>query len=698
MGKQKNLTYISIIHIFTAIKMNWHEYPIVRLLVPFLLGISCFLQFPDLALPWQVNLLTLAILAFLAWPRKYLFPYRHRYFSGLFIYFSFFLLGFSISQNQQPSNKTDYIGNYADSSTFLLARITEAPVRKAKSIKLLVDIEKASSEKSIVNTTGLAILYLKPDSLANLLEYNDYIIIRKQLSLVRPPGNPDEFDYKNYLYQDGIKYTAYLNSGDWQRSSITSFGNIKSLSNKIRHVLLEQLQKHNIKNAEFSVAAAMLLGVRSNLSPELQKAFSGAGAMHILCVSGLHVGIIYMLLNFLLSFLNPLKKGKKIKIILIILSIWLYALITGLSPSVVRAATMFSFIGIGQNLRRHVNIYNTLAASAFILLIFNPFLISNVGFQLSYAAVIAIVTLQRPLQDLWTPGPGIVFRIWQLICVSVAAQIGTAPLALYYFHNFPNYFLLTNLIVIPAAFIIFIGGIVVLFFFWWNDLADILGLLLAKIIQGLNFLVTSIESIPGAVSSNNYISTTELIILILLSILIPAMLLRKSRKLLFINLLLLILFLLADIHEQNRPPEFIVYNSGRYNYIAFMQKGKEYIISRPELKHNPHLTDYQTLGHRIYNHIHERKWIMIDDNEQLVGESFYRYRNFIGFVGKRIAIVSPTSVQKHYNKSIAVDYLVVMDNPKARHADILKQYSCEMIIIASTNSPWNTKKMGKGSR
>jgi competence protein ComEC len=672
--------------------MNWHEYPILKLLVPLILGILFYYLFPNLAPHWPIEIAGLFVLGFLAWPKKYLFPYKHRHISGLLIYLVFFLLGIALMQYHFTFIQEDHISKNKADFKCLKVRIIEVPEQKPNSVKLVTKAQLSGDNKKAAPLSGKIILYLQKDSNALALNYGDLLILKNSLKAVNTPANPDEFDYRTYLLRKGISFQGYLKSGDWHLAKRASLLSIQLWALKIRHLLLNQLQKHGLKDAEFSVAAAMILGVRNHLSPELRQAFSGAGAMHILCVSGLHVGIIFLLLNSLLSFLSKTEKGPKIKAGIIIGSIWLYALITGLSPSVVRAAMMFTFISIGQNIGRHVNIYNSLAASAFVLLAVNPYLLFDVGFQLSYAAVIAIVALQKPLQDLWSPENTLLFKIWQLITVSLAAQIGTAPLALYYFHSFPNYFLLTNIIVIPAAFIIFITGVFTLIFSWASPLADFLGWGLSKLILGLNWIISSIEQLPFAVSSNIYLSPAGLVALLLMIVFISIMLIRKKPKLLYVNLSLAILFVAADIYSRQTPPELIVYHGGKNDYIAFMSNGRERAISNADVIQFPKIMDYQSLNHRIRNHIRERRFFKLNGNSPFVRDNFFISHNLSAFYNLRIAVIAPGSEPENTDGRIDIDYLILCQNPKTGIRELQKHYRFKTLIISASNAPWSRKK------
>jgi len=279
------------------------------------------------------------------------------------------------------------------------------------------------------------------------------------LKKVSPPQNPGEFDHKRYLAFHNVYHRAYLKNTDWVYSGNTSANPLLQFSLTLRNKLLNILSANHIKGNEFSVGAALLLGYEDQLDQDIISSYANTGALHVLSVSGLHVAIVYVFFNWLLFFLDKMKYGAIIKTILLLAFLWLYTLITGLSPSVLRATTMLSFIVIAKASNRYTNIYNTLAASIFLLLLIDPFLIMNVGFQLSYLAVIGIVYIQPKIYDWFYVQNWLLDKTWMLTSVSIAAQIATFPLALFYFHQFPNYFLVSNFIVIPLSTLVIYLGI-----------------------------------------------------------------------------------------------------------------------------------------------------------------------------------------------------------------------------------------------
>jgi competence protein ComEC len=293
----------------------------------------------------------------------------------------------------------------------------------------------------------------------------------------------------------------------------------------------------------------------------------------------LHVGIVYLMLNIAFGFLRKRKNTRFIFLGMAVVTLWIFAFITGLSPPVQRSALMFTIVMVGENLRRPANIYNTLAASAFIILVLNPNLIFDVGFQLSYAALFGIVYFQ-PRLDAIFDFPYKPFRyFWGLFTVSIAAQITTFPLSCYYFNQFPVYFWLSGFIVIPLSFVFIFLGVVILA----TSAIPLVSGFLAKIAVCLvKFLILSlqwIEGFPGALLKG--FNFPFVILLITSTLIVSLMLFMETRKLLYFRVLIILLiigFLYSSGLKvlQNHQKEIIAYKSvepvlhliyGRSNYI-----------------------------------------------------------------------------------------------------------------------------------
>ena len=319
---------------------------------------------------------------------------------------------------------------------------------------LTVDKERAS---------GKILLSLALDTVNENLQVDDELLVYAVLDSINPPLNPHQFDYRSYLKDLGITHQMWLPSNHFYREP-DSRRTLYGMAAAIRHQIIGKLKEADFGPEELGIIQALLLGRRDAISVETYDNYKNAGAVHILAVSGLHIGILLLLLQFLLRPLERLPKGKTLKLMLIVALLWGFALLAGLSASVVRAVTMFSFVAYALYLNRPGNTFNILALSMFfILLVIDPLLLFQVGFQMSYAAVFAIVWIYPLLQRLWNPKNKVARYFWQLFSVSVAAQAGVLPISLFYFHQFPGLFFISNLLIVPALGLILGMGILVIF-------------------------------------------------------------------------------------------------------------------------------------------------------------------------------------------------------------------------------------------
>ena len=324
--------------------------------------------------------------------------------------------------------------------------------------KYYVEILKVNSKA----TKGIALLQLKKDSLHLLLKADEIYTTTAVFTPIKLSPNPDQFNYKDYLEKQGVYHQFYSSNN----SSILLDNSIHTLNGyaaKLRNTINEKLDKYNFSKDELAIINALLLGQRQDITKSIYDSYTNAGAIHILAVSGLHIGIILLILNLLFKPIENIKNGTIIKTIFILLLLWGYAFIAGASASVIRATTMFSIVTIAWNLKRITNVYNTLITSIFIILLIKPLFLFDVGFQLSYSAVFAIVAFQPLIAKLWNPKSKFINFFWQTFSVTLAAQFGVLPLSLYYFNQFPSLFWLSNLVVIPVlGFILGFGILIIL--------------------------------------------------------------------------------------------------------------------------------------------------------------------------------------------------------------------------------------------
>ena len=226
-----------------------------------------------------------------------------------------------------------------------------------------------------------------------------------------------------------------------------------------RKKLLYVIKNYIPGKSAYSLLEALLVGFTEDLEPALMKSYADTGVVHIIAISGMHLALICQILQVILLGTGPKKSGRWIKWTMLVVSLWGYSLLSGGSPSVIRAAAMFSLVLFAKTILREHSFYNTLAASAFVLICFDPYWLWDIGFQLSYAAILGLSLFSKPLRNLFHPQNKILAGVWNSTSVSIAAQILTAPLSVYYFHRFPVYFLIANLLAVPISSIVLAGGI-----------------------------------------------------------------------------------------------------------------------------------------------------------------------------------------------------------------------------------------------
>ncbi|MEN2283566.1 ComEC/Rec2 family competence protein [Algoriphagus sp. SE2] len=412
------------------------------------------------------------------------------FYRGLLAYSMLFCFGFILSTYHQKNDAIEVWENKED----YLAEVTIYDQTKPNSFENLLEIKSVNNNGIWEKSEGKILIYHQMNF---SLEPGMILWVQGIPELIDPPFNPYEFDYSKFLKRKGISYRQFVGNKMLLLGKNKNSGQIyflEHLRKKIGDILREKIQDPESNQ----VAQALLLGQKQYLDEDIKKAYSQSGVMHILAVSGLHVGIIYALLMFLVKPFGLKKLGWKSYLALVILIIWAYAMLTGFSPSVVRAATMFSLITLGQMRKRKPSVFNILAFSAMLMVTVNPEVIFDVGFQLSYLAVFGIVLIQPIIVNFWLPPNKFLEYFWQIIGVSLAAQLATLPLTIFYFHSFPTYFLLGNIFIIPLAFLIMQTGVPLLIFGWIPYVGDYLGTLVSKLIWIQNQLINQIQVLPNA--------------------------------------------------------------------------------------------------------------------------------------------------------------------------------------------------------
>ncbi len=650
--------------------------PFFRLLIPLVCGIVAF-QHLKLYNLTQLIVLIIALVLILSslLLLKTKSVYQLRWLFGLGIALFLFLTGYLISEQKHQQA----IFSHFDQIGIFRVEIIETPLEKPKSITCKVRVDALYDSTQFVQIREYALVYIAKDSASLCLKKGDVVLLRSVFTRPSKALNPKGFDYASYLLSKGITATAYVGSENWKVLSHNRKFSIKSLTEVSRNKLLEIYHTLNLGKDEFAVLAALTLGYKDAIDPDLREDFSHSGAMHILAVSGLHVGVIYLILNFIFSLVFKSSRWNFLRTFLIVCLLWVYAFITGLPPSVIRSATMFSLVAIGSSLERKSQIYNTISVSAFIILLQNPNYLFDVGFQLSYCAVLSIVYFQPQIAKWIYVKNKFLRAVWDLTAVSLAAQLGTLPLALYYFHQFPNYFLLTNYIAIPLATFIIYVAVLFLSFCWLSWLAWIPAFVLKWLLWILNQSVAFIHDLPHAISIF-YINLWQMILLFAVLILASCYVENKKYWSLSAFLSLVLIFILSHVYinyTSLQLDRFVVFADRKHTHVNFINGHKHQLIT----------TDSLAATLAANNFWRSNKLNKPDFHVQSTSYA-------VTFLGSKILILMDDFLHRKTTElPIEVDYLIIANGIKPRSEELLGCVLPKLCIADQTISDWYVTKL-----
>lgn len=678
-----------------------NQLPILRLLIPFIAGIVVAVYFPTQN-PIQYYLFgSLFFIYGISLLIKQLnSAFAFRWFFGVLIYLLFFNLGFGLSNLKSVENSST-LSSLNDH--IVVGKIVDPPEIKEKIVKCILTISGTKNNNRWIESEGKTIVFLHKDKLAENLSVGDIISFQPDFRDIPEAKNPLQFDHKKYLSFHLINQQTFLKSSNWSLLEKSNKNNLYVLADIIRTKMILKLKELGLNNNELGVASALILGYRSNIDAQLKSAYSSSGTMHVLSVSGLHVGIIYMIFNVLLGFLERIKHGNVIKAIILIIILWFYALITGLSPSVLRSATMFSFVAIASILNRNSNFFNTISASALLLIVYNPFLVFDIGFQLSYIAVVGIVLIQPWFSELLSPSSWLGNYAWDLVTVSLAAQIATFPLGLYYFHQFPNYFLLSNLLVIPLAVLILGLGLLSLSLYAIPYVGIYLGLALKYAVFGLNWVVSFIDQLPYAVT--NQVKFTLGNTITVYFILAFVLLLFTYRKFYYFALaslatLLLLTTISFDKIKLLNQKKFMVYNIPKHTAINFIDGNdnilsSDIMLSKDKLKFHVenNWIDKGIEAEKVVNLEQLKKEHLISNIYKIDNQNLFTKRNYFQYYRYKIAVIDKNFNAFIPKQKMNVDFIIWTQNCKIPLTKLAAMYQFKKLIIDSSNSTYINNKL-----
>ena len=653
--------------------------PFFRLLLPFIVGILLY-QYVEFY-QWTLYVLiftsiSLIITSFLL--RKSTTQYKFRWLFGCGIFLFMLTLSYLLSAKHKHENEFSALNQ----SGIYIVELNAPPIEKAKSFLCKVDVLQYFNTDSWTPTKGKAILYFQKDSVATKLLFGDRLFVKA--NFLPPPKNqnPNGFNYAAYLNRQGIGATSYMSSGNWQVIDRNTSFSIRREADKCRKFLLNIYREFKIDGNEFAVLAALTLGYTDDLQPDLRASYSASGAMHILSVSGMHVGVVYVVIAFLLSFLNKNQRQRVFKVIFIALFLWTYAFVTGLSPAVIRATLMFTFVAVAGCFNRKSLIYNSIFMSVLVMLIYNPNFLFDVGFQLSYSAVLSIIYFQPIISKLLSPKGKIAIFFWDLLAVSVAAQIATTPFTLYYFQQFPSYFLLTNFVAIPLSTVVIYLAIALLLLSSIPYLSIAIAFLLKWSLWLLNFLIVWIQHLPYSVSQLS-VDFSQMLVLFCIVFFFSFYFYYKKIGYLYLGLSAVLVASLLVLQVNFRTltsQRMIVYAGMNHTHVNFVSSKQNYIYTTDSI-------EASKLAKPFW------KTELLNDPVFLKNNSWFM-DGFVSFQGARIFILTKEILHKKTKFApLELDYLIVGNGLKPKIKELLETFNPRKIIVDNSISTWYTKSI-----
>ena len=588
-----------------------------------------------------------------------------RFYFGLSTYLLSFFVGFMVYALHSKTNLQHHYSNNLKYERALVSGVISEKIRPNQYVyKYFLEVETVDK----IDKTGKLLIVLSKKDAKKEFQIGDVVLAYAYLKPITRPHNPYQFDYAAYLEKKDVYHQLYL-----ERNNYRVIGHEKHLNYKleqIRNTIITKLENAKIPIDRLEIIKALFLGQRQNIDQETNNQYSQAGAIHVLAISGLHIGILLFFFKTLFKPLERIRYGKIILPILLMLILWSFALLSGLSASVVRAVTMFSFITIGMYMKSEHNIYRTLGSSILVLLLIRPNFLFDVGFQLSYCAVFSIVTIQPLFTKLWKSNNKIVQYFYEILTVSFAAQIGVLPLSLYYFHQFPGLFFLTNLVIIPLLTLILVCGIIALLFATLSIPTEIFIQLLSYLVGLMNDYVAFISSFRDFIITG--IPFNKLLLFSSLLAFIGMILWFKKPKYnrIVIALICIITFQLSLIGS-------IAYHKSKNEFIIF-QYPKQTILAK---KTNNSITLFSNekeieTNYAIKNYL-QANFGQID--------SIAKLQNILQVNDKKLLIIDEKGI---YNIPLKPNLILLSQSPKINLARVIDELNPTIIIADGSNKKY----------
>lgn len=655
----------------------WNKAPFVRLLTALAGGavLQRYVPLPQ-ATMWLCtgsSLLAVLLYSFVSINLRY----RVRALNGFFLLLLVASVGALLAWQHDVRNNPDWFGHGYQQGDFVSVTIEEPLVEKANSYKAVASVHAVYKSRKEQKTKGEVLLYFKKDSLPPPLHYGSRLIFSSALQPIKNSGNPGSFDYKTYNLFKGITHQVYVTAEDYVVLPGSDKNWFMSFIYNSRKWVVGTLRAFINGEKEQGLAEALLIGYKDDLDKDLVQSYSNTGVVHIIAISGLHLGLIYGLLLLLTKPLKRISRLRWMRLLLIVGGLWLFSVLAGAGPSVLRSALMFSLIAIGDVALRKTTIFNTLSFSAFVLLCINPFLLWDVGFQLSYAAVLSIVLFFQPIYTWFDlQNKGIDF-VWKLTAVTLSAQVLTLPISIYHFHQAPLLFLLANLVAVPLGSMILIGLLLLCGLHFLPLVAGFIGNVLKGMISFLNYYIEGLDRLPFATWNALSITVVQTIFLLFFALSFCFWLMEKQRRYAYLAFALLTAFMALrglSFFVAYRQQKLIVYNVPKHAAIDIISGRTYAFVGDSSLLPDGFERNFHLQPSRILHRVSPQRWDIQRKDFMISGKQFLVLDEALPF-----AAVEPRQT---------IDVLILSRSPKLYIPKLTNAFNLKQVVIDGSVPAW----------
>lgn len=664
----------------------WGRTPVLRILIPFATGIIIQWYSKPPAVYWYVLIASAFVFFIFFSALSHFNRFRHGWLQGVLLSVVFVSVGGIVAWNKDVRNDSVWYERRARSTPPLFVTLDEPLMEKERSFRVTATVKATLDSAGWRPARGKIIIYFRKDSTFTPaeLDYGVELVIRAPVQPVKNQGNPGAFDFARYCLFQGITGQVFLQKDDFFLPGTSNPTLIQRLIFPAREAILKIIRKYIPGDREKGLAEALLVGYKNDLDKSLVQSYSNTGVVHVIAISGLHIGLIYWVLLLLLKPFAGTRGFSWLQPLIVIAGLWGFSLMAGGSPSVLRSAVMFTCIVAGQSFKRHGQVYNTMALSALILLCYNPYWLWDIGFQLSYAAVLSIIVFMKPVYNWIYVKNKMLDFFWQLNAVTIAAQILTLPFTIYHFHQFPNYFMLANVVAVPLSSVIVLGEILLCGLSFSPVVAAFIGSVLSWLITQMNDYIKEVESLPSALWEGIQVSLAQALFLIALIVVIGWWLMEKKRLGCLLALSSAFGFMIIDAIDSSAAKlqvSLTVYNVPGRSAIDFVSGKNFFFYGDDSANVDKSTRDFHMSPARVQRRVKEAAAL---DNLVISGR-------YASFAGREILLLDETMNFKAGSIRPVVDLVIVSGNPRLYIRRLAQSIGIRQVVFDSSVPPWRLK-------